>query len=155
MVIGLFLAFLSGVLISLQNTLNSKVNERTGSWVTTTLVLGMGFLASFTLGFILEGKELFVLHHMKTWYWFSGLLGVVIVTCLMQGYRLLGATYAISIALTSQLVFALLFDSLGLFGLEVVPFTFRKLLGVLVIISGILVFKLGGGRQNQEMPKNI
>lgn len=155
MFVGLLLGCLSGVLISLQNTLNSKVNERTGKWVTTTLVLGSGFLASFMLGFILEGRDFFALQNMKTWYWFSGLLGVVIVTCLMQGIRLLGATYAVSIVLTSQLGFALLFDSVGLFGLETVPFTFRKLLGVLVIIGGILVFKLGGKRQEQEIPKNI
>lgn len=155
MFVGLLLGCLSGVLISLQNTLNSKVNERTGKWVTTTLVLGSGFLASFMLGFILEGRDFFALQNMKTWYWLSGLLGVVIVTCLMQGIRLLGATYAVSIVLTSQLGFALLFDSVGLFGLETVPFTFRKLLGVLVIIGGILVFKLGGKRQEQEIPKNI
>lgn len=155
MFVGLLLGCLSGVLISLQNTLNSKVNERTGKWVTTTLVLGSGFLASFMLGFIVEGRGFFALQNMKTWYWLSGLLGVVIVTCLMQGIRLLGATYAVSIVLTSQLGFALLFDSVGLFGLETVPFTFRKLLGVLVIIGGILVFKLGGKRQEQEIPKNI
>lgn len=148
---GLLLAFISGVLISLQNTLNSKVNDRTGTWMTTTLVLGMGFIASLALGFLLEGSDFFALQNMETWYWFSGLLGVVVVSCLMQGIRSLGPTYAISIVLTSQLGFALLFDSLGLFGLEIVPFTFEKLLGVLVIISGILVFKFGGRRQDQEL----
>jgi transporter family-2 protein len=67
--------------------------------------------------------------------------------------RRLGPTYAISIALTSQLVFALLFDSIGAFGLEKVPFTFKQLIGVLVIVGGILVFKLGGRgkKANVEM----
>lgn len=152
MILGLTLAILAGALVSLQNVFNNKVNERAGSWATTTLVLGMGFLASLTIGFLMEGKHLFRLEHMQPWYWFSGLIGVGVVTCLVQGIRLLGPTYAISIVLTSQLGFALLWDSLGWMGLEKVPFTSKQLIGVLVIVGGILVFKLGGGREGKSGP---
>ena len=150
MILGLFLALLAGSLVGLQNIFNSKVNEHTGSWVTTTWVLGMGFLASFMLGLIFEGKQLFVLQNMQPWYWFSGIIGVCVVTSLVQGIKLLGPTYAISIVLTSQLVFALLLDSLGWFGLEKIPFTFMKLLGVLLIIGGIYVFKFSGARNSKS-----
>lgn len=144
MIIGLSIALIGGFLLSLQNIFNSKVNERTGSWAATTLILGMGFLASLFLGLCFEGKGMFVLENMKLWYWFSGIIGVGVVSCLIQGIKLLGATYAISITLTSQLVFALLWDSLGWLGLKQVPFTWQQLLGVLVIVGGITVFKLGG-----------
>ncbi|MFC7372295.1 DMT family transporter [Fictibacillus iocasae] len=144
MITGIVLSLIAGALVGLQNIFNSKVNEHAGSWATTVLVLGLGFSASFALGLIIEGTNLFVLDGMKTWFWFSGLIGVGVVTCITQGVRRLGPTYAISIALTSQLVFALLFDSIGAFGLEKVPFTFQQLIGVLIIIGGILVFKLGG-----------
>ncbi|WNB92760.1 DMT family transporter [Bacillus sp. NEB1478] len=145
MIIGLLLAVIAGSLVSLQNIFNSKVNERAGSWATTTLVLFLGFFASLTFGLIFEGKELFVLENMKTWYWFSGLIGVGVVVCLTNGMKLLGPTVAISIVLTSQLAFALLWDSLGWLGLERVPFTFQQLIGVIVIAAGIFVFKLSGG----------
>lgn len=144
MILGLFFALFGGALVSLQNVFNSRVNERAGSWPTTTLVLGMGFLASLMLGFLMEGKDLFSLHNMKPWYWFSGMIGVGVVLCLVQSIKRLGPTFAISIVLTSQLGFALLWDSLGWFGLEQVPFTFQKLVGVLVIIVGVVVFKVGG-----------
>ncbi|MDR7000305.1 DMT family transporter [Neobacillus niacini] len=143
MVFGLLISLLAGAFLSMQNIFNSKVNERAGSWSTTTLVLGMGFFASLIFGLIFEGKNLFALQHMKPWFWFSGLLGIGVVTCLVKGMRLLGPTFSISIALTSQLGFALLWDSLGWFGLKQVPFTFKQLIGVLVIVCGILVFKLG------------
>ncbi|MDO3676176.1 DMT family transporter [Paenibacillus ehimensis] len=146
MIAGLSLALIAGSLVGLQNIFNSKVNERAGSWATTTLVLGLGFLASLALGLIVEGKQLFAPHPMQLWYWFSGLIGVGVVTCLVQGIRLLGPTYAVSIVLTAQLGFALLWDSLGWMGLDKVPFTFSKLIGVLVIVGGIVVFKLGGKR---------
>ncbi|MBK3494712.1 DMT family transporter [Viridibacillus sp. YIM B01967] len=143
MIVGLILALVAGSLVGLQNIFNSKVNEHTGSWASTTLVLGMGFLASLMVGLIVEGGNLFNLQNMQPWYWFSGLIGVGVVTCILNGIKLLGPTYAISILLSSQLCFALLWDSLGWFGLEQVPFTPQKLLGVLIIASGIIVFKFG------------
>ncbi|ULO04709.1 DMT family transporter [Paenibacillus sp. 19GGS1-52] len=150
MFIGLLLALAAGSLVSMQNIFNTKVNEHTGSWATTTLVLGMGFVASLTIGLLFEGKQMFTLPNMQPWYWISGLIGVGVVICLVQGTKLLGPTYAISIVLTAQLAFALLWDSLGWLGLEQVPFTINKLLGVLVIVGGIIVFKLGGRRESQK-----
>ncbi|MBG9797197.1 DMT family transporter [Brevibacillus laterosporus] len=149
MILGIVLVLIAGSLVGLQNIFNGKVNERVGSWTTTTLVLGMGFVASLTMGFIFEGGHIFTLQNMKTWYWFSGLIGVGVVICLVQGIRLLGPTYAISIVVTSQLGFALLWDSLGWFGLDKVPFTFRQLIGVLVIVCGVILFKLGNGCEKQ------
>ncbi|MCL6604860.1 MAG: DMT family transporter [Paenibacillus sp.] len=151
MILGLLLALIAGSLVGLQNIFNSKVNERVGSWVTTSLVLGMGFAASLTIGLIVEGKQMFVLPNMQLWYWFSGLIGVGVVLCLVQGIKLLGPTFSVSIMLTSQLGFALLFDSLGWLGLEKVPFTLNKLIGVLIIVGGIIVFKLGGSGEKQEV----
>lgn len=138
------MALIAGSFLSVQNIFNSKVNERTGPWAAATLILGMGFLASLLIGFIVEGKHIINFGNMETWYWFSGIIGVGVVSCLMQSIKLLGPTYAISIALTSQLCFALLWDSLGWLGLVQVPFTFQQLLGVLIIVGGIIVFKFGG-----------
>ncbi len=153
MILGLLFAILAGALVGLQNIFNSKVNERAGSWATTTLVLGLGSLASLTFGLLFEGGQLFNLQNMKLWYWFSGVLGVGVVVCLVQGIKLLGATYAIAIALTSQLVFALLGDTLGWLGLNKVPFTVNQLIGVLVIIGGIIIFKFGGTSESRKRAK--
>ncbi|MFE1245206.1 DMT family transporter [Fictibacillus sp. NPDC058756] len=149
MFLGLFFAVLAGLLVGLQNIFNAKVNEQAGTWATTALVLGLGFLASMTLGLVFEGSGLFMLDNMKTWHWFSGLIGVGVVICLVQGTRLLGPTYAIAIVLTSQLGFALLWDSLGWFGLEKIPFTFQQLVGVLVIAGGVIVFKFSSTEKKE------
>ncbi|MGV3489087.1 MAG: DMT family transporter [Tuberibacillus sp.] len=158
MIIGLFFAITAGACISLQNIFNSKVSEKAGTLVTTTLVLGLGCLSSFIIGFIILGKDLFIWQNMKPWYGFCGLIGIGVVTCLVLGFKYLGPTYAISIVLTSQLLFGLFYDFMGWFGLEKVPFNFKQLIGVLVIIAGILVFKLGGVRgenSRTESPKEV
>jgi len=150
MLVGLFFSLLAGSLVGLQNIFNSKVNERAGSWATTTLVLGLGFLASLLMGLIFEGGELFHLHGMKPWYWVSGVIGIGVVTCIVQGINRLGPTVGVSVALISQLAFALWWDSMGFMGLDKVPFSFKKLLGVLVIVAGIMVFKFGGQQESQK-----
>lgn len=146
------MALLAGTLVSLQNIFNAKVNEHVGSWTTTTLVLGMGFLASLAGAVIFAGQSGFPFSQMKLWYWFSGMIGVGVVICLVQGIRLLSPTYAISIVLTSQLMFAILWDSLGLLGLVKVPFTPKQLIGVLVIVTGVLLFKVGGRVRQSTLP---
>ncbi|MEI5907006.1 DMT family transporter [Bacillus spongiae] len=150
MMIGILFAIVAGSFVSLQNIFNSKVNEKVGSWSTTTFVLGLGFLASLTMGVLFEGKRFFLLQNMEPWYWLSGLIGVGVVSCLVQGIRLLGPTYAISIVLISQLVFALLLDSMGWLGLERIPLTPSQLIGALFIVCGIMVFKLVGKKEHQE-----
>ncbi len=153
-VTGILLALLAGSLVSLQTVFNSKVNEKTGSWSTTTMVLFTGFLASFLISILVEGKNTFSFQHMQPWYWVSGAIGVGVVFCLVQGMKLLGPTFAISIVLTSQLSFALLFDSMGWLGLEKIPFSWNQLLGVLVIVGGIVLFKFGGSKSNTaEKPR--
>jgi bacterial/archaeal transporter family-2 protein len=155
MILGVLFAILAGALVSLQNIFNSKVGEHAGSSTTTTLVLGLGFVASFTIGFLFEGKQLFELQNMKTWYWFSGLIGIGVVTCVVQGIKLLGPTYAISILLTSQLGIALLWDTFGWLGIEKVPFTFQQFIGVLVIVAGILIFKMSDEPMSAKIPKGL
>ena len=152
MFLGLVFAILAGTLVSLQNIFNSKVNEKAGSWMTTVLVLGLGFLASFILGLFFEGWQMFDLQNMKLWYWFSGLIGIGVITGIVQGIRYLGPTFAISIVLTSQLGFAVIWDSLGLMGLEKVPFTTKQLAGVLLITGGVIVFKWSEIRKKNEAP---
>ena len=46
--------------------------------------------------------------------------------------------------MVSQILFALLWDTLGWFGLQAIPFTWTKALGVLLIGGGVLLFQLGG-----------
>lgn len=141
MALGFTLAFLSGLLVGLQNIFNSKMRERANTWITTTIVLGMGFAASFVIGIVAEGKGMFALQHMKIWYSFSGIVGVVIVVSLVEGIKRLGPTLAVSVMMVSQLGFALLFDSLGWLGLDKIAISPSRVAGLLVVIAGIAVFK--------------
>ncbi|QKS70521.1 DMT family transporter [Paenalkalicoccus suaedae] len=151
--LGLALAIVAGGFVAIQNIFNSRVNEKAGQLATTTLVLALGFVASFAVGLVTQGGSMFRLEGIETWHWFSGLLGIGVVTCVVQGVKALGPTFAIAIIMTSQLGFALLWDSLGLFGVERIPFTWQQLVGVLIIVAGIVVFKFGGTEEKVVQKK--
>ncbi|TFE02270.1 DMT family transporter [Jeotgalibacillus salarius] len=142
MVIGILLALLGGTLVCLQNTFNANVKKQVSVWSTTMLVLALGFLASFAAGLAFEGTALFSFD-ADLWFWFSGVVGVGVVACVTQGVQSLGPSRAISLVMVSQIFFGLVWDSLGWFGLEQVPFTFQSFLGVLLISGGVLLFQLG------------
>ncbi|WP_274319523.1 DMT family transporter [Paenibacillus qinlingensis] len=141
MIWGILMALAAGSLISVQTMFNNKVNEAAGSHSTTALVLGMGFFASTSMGLMIDGVALFSLKPMQPWFWFSGLLGIGVVTWIVKGVKLLGPSYAISIVMASQLLCALWWDSAGWFGLDRVPFTIQKTIGVTLLICGLILFR--------------
>ncbi|MDO3412299.1 DMT family transporter [Saccharibacillus sp. CPCC 101409] len=151
MVTGLMLAAFAGVMVALQTIFNNRTDVHMGSWATTTWVLFMGFVASLACSLIFEGSRTFALANMQPWYWFSGLIGVGVVICLVLGVKILGPTFSVSVVLTAQLSFALLFDSLGWLGLEKMPLDWKQIAGVLVIIAGIYIFKFGGKKKAVEI----
>ncbi|HEY9897977.1 MAG TPA: DMT family transporter [Pantanalinema sp.] len=153
MVLGFFSALVAGLLVGVQNVFNSKVNEHVSSWATTAWVLGLGALASLALGLFMEGASMFTLRSMQPWYWGSGLLGIGVIIGLVQSISRLGPTYAVSIVLASQLGFAVLWDAQGWLGVNQTPLSFKRLLGVLIIIGGVIVFKFGGGRKAATAPE--
>ncbi|WP_314588085.1 DMT family transporter [Paenibacillus terrigena] len=154
MIMGIVLALAAGSLISVQTMFNNKVSEAVSSQTTTALVLGMGFLASLCMGVLFEGTEYFTLGSIQPWFWFSGLLGIGVVTCVVRGVKLLGPSNAIAIVMASQLICALWWDSLGWFGLETVPFTFQKAIGAIVLVSGLILFK-AKPRKEQKVESSI
>lgn len=81
------------------------------------------------------------LQNVNRGYLLGGALGVVIVFSVMKGIGQLGPSYAVAILLVSQLVFALLIDTFGLFGAQPVPFAWSKAAGIGIMVAGIVVFK--------------
>ncbi|MFC0522789.1 DMT family transporter [Pontibacillus salicampi] len=142
--IGALFSIIAGVCISTQNVFNSRISEKGGSWATTTIVLGVGFVSSLPVFYLLDDTQLFVFSGVNPVYLFSGVFGVGIVFCLMRGISLLGPAYAVSIVLISQLTIATVVNTYGLFGFPSQAFTVNKAVGLCILIVGVLIFKLGG-----------
>ncbi|WP_379134810.1 DMT family transporter [Paenibacillus sp. sgz500958] len=138
---GIFYSLLAGIVIAIQGAINTRVGEKVGFWLTNSFVHGSGFIVSFIIYLFIRDGHMGQFQAVNKGYLIGGGLGVLIVFSVMQGMGRLGTAYSVAFTLVAQLVFALIIDSLGLFGVEKTPLHWNKVAGIGVMIAGILVFK--------------
>ncbi len=141
---GVMYTLLAGIFISLQGIFNTRAGEKIGMWETTTLVHGLGFAVSLLIWLFARDGSFSRINEVNKLYLVGGALGVMIIFCVMKSFALLGPTLAVSMLLVTQLVMAMAIDVFGLFGSPRISLHFTKPLGVIVMILGILLFKLKG-----------
>lgn len=139
--LGIILSIVAGVAMSLQGVFNTRLGDKIGTWETNVVVQGTGLLLSLIAFFIAGSGSFREIKEANKLYLLGGVLGVVIIITVMMGIKSLGPTCAISIILVAQLSAAALIDAFGLFDSTKVPFGMTKVIGVVVMVVGILIFK--------------
>jgi transporter family-2 protein len=71
----------------------------------------------------------------------GGVMGALITYTVIRSMSSLGPAEAVMIIVTAQILVAYLIELFGLFGVEKVNFQWSKLIGVLLAIGGIILFK--------------
>ena len=71
----------------------------------------------------------------------GGLIGAFITITVIQSMSSLGPARAVMLIVISQLAVAYFIELLGIFGVEKADFQWRKLLGMLICIAGVVIFK--------------
>ena len=75
------------------------------------------------------------------YYLLGGVIGAFITFTVIAGMSTLGPAKAAMLIVISQLAVAYVIELAGLFGVDKEPFEWRKILGLLIAISGIVIFK--------------
>mgnify|MGYP001156155366 CR=1 FL=1 len=139
---GIIFSIVAGVFISLQGVFNSRLSEDLSPWHTTTIVHLVGFITSFIIFlFIRDGKSK-GFREVPFAYLLGGMFGVVIVIGEMEAIKRLGMSLAIAALLLSQLICAFIIDVRGLFGVIKLKVTSQQILGMILIVTGIVIFKI-------------
>lgn len=142
MLLGIVLSIITGMAMSVQGVMNTRLGEGIGNMEANAFVQGTAFaLAMIALLFWRQGS-FSALGSVSRLYWLGGALGLVITLTVMLGIKSLGTTVAISIILMSQLLVAALIDAFGLMGSEKIAFGWNKFVGLAVMCGGMLLFKL-------------
>lgn len=71
----------------------------------------------------------------------GGVIGALITYTVIKSIDALGPGQGILIIVTSQLLVAYLIELFGIFGVEKVGFQWQKLVGIIIAIGGIILFK--------------
>jgi transporter family-2 protein len=69
-------------------------------------------------------------------------LGAFITYTVIKGMNALGPARSVMLIVISQLLVAYLIELFGLFGTERTPFEWKKLIGMVLAIAGIVIFKM-------------
>lgn len=140
--IGIILALLAGSLMSVQGVFNTRVMDSSSMWVTNSWVQFTAFVVSICMWFFTGRENLLTVFNVSNkLYLLGGVIGAFITFTVIKSISNLGPIYATMLILLAQLVVSCVIETIGLFGTEKVCFEWSKLIGVVLMFVGIIVFK--------------
>lgn len=138
---SILFAIISGIAMSIQGIFNTRLSEKIGLWETNVIVQATALVITLLISVFLKKFGYKNITNVNKLYLLGGVLGVIIIFTVMKSMSAMGATTSVSIILISQLLSAALIDAFALFDTQKISFGFKEILGVLIMICGIIVFK--------------
>lgn len=140
--IGFLIAVISGLLMSVQGVFNTQVTKTTGMWVANAFVQFTAFLVCIAIWAISDRTLFGTLLKVEPRYMLiGGILGAGITYTVIKAMDMMGPAKAVMMIVTAQILVAYLIELFGLFGVEKQPFSWRKVIGILLAAGGIILFK--------------
>ena len=140
--IGFLIAVISGLLMSVQGVFNTQVTKTTGMWVANAFVQFTAFLICIAIWAISDRTSFGTLLKVEPRYMLiGGILGAGITYTVIKAMDMMGPAKAVMMIVTAQILVAYLIELFGLFGVEKQPFSWRKVIGMLLAAGGIILFK--------------
>jgi len=140
---GILIAIISGALMSIQGVLNTGLTKQTSIWVSASFVQFSALLVCLAAWLFTgrDGNFGALLRIEPKYLLFGGVIGAFITYTVIKSVDVLGPAAANMFIITSQLIVAYLIELFGLCGTEKVPFEWKKLIGLVLIIAGIVIFE--------------
>ena len=140
--IGFFIALISGALMSIQGVFNTQVTKTSGIWVANAFVQLTALLVCLGVWLVSDRSSFGTLLKVEPKYMLlGGAIDAFITYTVIKSMEMLGPARAVMLIVIAQLIIAYVIELLGLFGVEKQPLEWRKILGMLVAIVGIVIFK--------------
>lgn len=141
--LGFIIALISGALMSVQGVFNTEVTKQSSTWTTSSFVQLTGFLACILVWAVAEHDKSFLMLakvHPK-YLLLGGVLGAAITFTVIKSVAALGPAQSAMLIVASQVIVSYLIEVFGLFGTDKSGFQWIKLIGVVLFITGLVIFK--------------
>lgn len=142
--IFMFLALLAGCILPIQASINAKL----GSYLKTPLMaalinflVGLLILLFFVIGSRTPNNIYQAIKEAPAFSWIGGLLGATYVTSIIFLVPRLGAALSFGLIVAGQLIFSLVIDHYGIFGVPTQGINAGKVAGVVLIIAGVIMIR--------------
>ena len=140
---GILVAAISGALMSIQGVFNTEVTRQTSIWMSAAFVQITAFVVCVAAWFV-TGRESSVgaLFQVSPKYMLlGGAIGAFITITVIQSVNTIGPARSAMFIVAVQLLVSYIIEVFGLFGVDKQPFEWRKCVGLVIIIAGIVTFK--------------
>lgn len=139
---GIFIALISGALMSLQGVFNTEVTKQSSMWVSASWVQFSALLTCLVIWAVTDRSSFSVLMKISPKYvLLGGVFGAFITYTVIQSMSSLGPAKATMLIVIAQLTISWGVELLGMFGVEKAEFSMRKLLGLLIAVAGVIIFE--------------
>lgn len=140
--IGIFIALISGALMSVQGVFNTEVTKASSVWVSASWVQLSALVTCLAVWNVKERENLLNVFQVSPKYMLlGGVIGAFITFTVIKSMESLGPAKAAMLIVISQLIVAYLIELFGIFGAEKADFSWRKMIGMAVAIAGVVLFK--------------
>ncbi|MBR5171352.1 MAG: DMT family transporter [Muribaculaceae bacterium] len=137
----LLIALVLGFCTPLQTAANSRMRQLVSSAPLSTLIsfaastIVLVLVALFASIPLIPSQQAF--HDAPWWGWFIGVIPLITITIAIHLFKEIGQLQAMVIPMFSQLLFSLCIDHFGWFGARVMPMTWQRAIGALLLIVGV------------------
>lgn len=140
MSLAVLLTAVVGGPIALQAPINAGLGRATGSLPAALVSFTIGTIALAAI-VVLSGKAggLGSTFEVSWYYLIGGLLGAIYVTNALIQVAAIGAGGVAAATITGQLTASVAIDRLGLFGLDQIPVSGERVVGVVLLIAGTIL----------------
>lgn len=130
-------AAIAGVSMALQGSFNTALSKVIGLMEANFVVHVIGTTALLVMLCLGLGHGNLTRLGDAPWFaYLGGILSIVILYTVMASISKLGVAVATTVIIVGQVSAALIIDHFGLFGLRAIPFTWWKLLGIILLAAG-------------------
>lgn len=139
---GIFIALISGALMGLQGVFNTEVTKQSSIWVSASWVQFSALVTCLVIWAASDRSSFAALMKVSPKYMMlGGLFGAFITYTVIQSMSSLGPAKATMLIVIAQLTVSWLVELMGMFGLDKGTFSWRKLMGLLVAVAGVVIFE--------------
>jgi len=134
---AILIAMAAGISMAVQGSLNAVLGKYVGEIEATLFVHIIGTMAIALIVILGLGKGKLGNFVNAPWYAFlGGIISVLIIYGVLASIPKIGVALATTAIIVGQVSTALLIDHFGFFGLDKIPFTWVKLVGLILLAAG-------------------
>lgn len=126
-----------GILIAIMVTFNGVLANYTDQYQSILIIHIVGLIAVIFI-LVLKKEKFIITKNIPIYLFTGGLIGVLMVFLNNLCFNFLGASLTLSLGIFGQLILACFIDHYGLFGLSIYKFKKKKIVGFLIILSGLV-----------------